>query len=93
MNLRPPFVDRDVIADSLTLANALKLNDQELPELTAMFGLSATCARRWRNWPTRFGLVLVALTRGDRGGLLLAGGDWSDHPGRARRGERHHRGR
>jgi fructokinase len=26
VNLRPPFVDRDVIADSLTLANALKLN-------------------------------------------------------------------
>ena len=41
VNLRPPFVDRAVIADSLTLANALKLNDQELPELTTMFGLTA----------------------------------------------------
>ena len=30
----------------------------------------------------RFGLRLVALTRGARGGLLLAQDAWSDHPGR-----------
>src|SRR5437763_161347 len=36
VNLRPPFVDHGVIEESLTLANALKLNDQELPELAAM---------------------------------------------------------
>ena len=41
VNLRPPFVDRDVIEESLALANALKLNDQELPALAAMFGLAA----------------------------------------------------
>ena len=41
VNLRPPFVDRGVIDDSLVLANALKLNDQELPALAAMFGLPA----------------------------------------------------
>src|SRR3954447_7628845 len=39
VNLRPPFVDPGVIADSLGLANALKLNDQELPALSTMFGL------------------------------------------------------
>jgi fructokinase len=82
VNLRPPFVDRDVIADSLTLANALKLNDQELPELMAMFGLSAGVRESMAELADRFGLLLVALTRGARGGLLLAGGAWSDHPGR-----------
>jgi len=82
VNLRPPFVDREVIADSLTLANALKLNDQELPELTAMFGLSASVRESMAELAGRFGLVLVALTRGARGGLLLADGFWSDHPGR-----------
>ena len=82
VNLRPPFVDREVIADSLTLANALKLNDQELPELTAMFGLSASVRESMAELADRFGLLLVALTRGARGGLLLADGVWSDHPGR-----------
>ena len=64
MNLRPPFVDREVIADSPTLANALKLNDQELPELTAMFGLSTSVRESMAELADRFGLVLVALTRG-----------------------------
>ena len=51
MNLRPPFVDRNVIAESLELANALKLNDQELPELAVMFGLASTERNRWPSWP------------------------------------------
>ena len=32
-------MDRGVIESSLALANALKLNDQELTEMAAMFGL------------------------------------------------------
>jgi fructokinase len=81
VNLRPPFVDRDVIADSLTLANALKLNDQELPELAAMFGLSRDVRESVAELATRFALTLVALTRGPHGSLLLADGIWSDHSG------------
>ena len=82
VNLRPPFVDRDVIADSLALANALKLNDQELPELVAMFGLSSGVRDSIAELADRFDLSLVALTRGAEGGLLLADGLWSDRPGR-----------
>ena len=63
MNLRPPFVDREIIADSLALANALKLNDQELPELAVMFGLSSTVCESMAELADRFGLKLVALTR------------------------------
>ncbi|MDB5352053.1 MAG: sugar kinase, ribokinase [Planctomycetota bacterium] len=81
VNLRPPFVDRDVIAESLTLANALKLNDHELPELAAMFGLPGDARTVMAGLADRFGLSLVALTRGAGGGLLLADGLWSDHPG------------
>ena len=82
VNLRPPFVDRGVIEGSLTLANALKLNDQELPELAAMFGLPAGVRESMAGLAGRFGLSLVALTRGAGGGLLLADGAWSDHAGR-----------
>jgi len=81
VNLRPPFVDRAVVADSLALANALKLNDQELPELALMFGLSGDVRDLMVKLAERFGLALVALTRGAHGGLLLADGVWSDHPG------------
>lgn len=82
VNLRPPFVDRGAIADSLELANALKLNDQELPELAALFGLPAGVREAMAELARRFGLALVALTRGAGGALLLADGAWSDHPGR-----------
>ena len=93
VNLRPPFVDRDVIDDSLALANALKLNDQELPALAAMFGLPGRRAGGdGGSWPP-----LRALAGGPHaragGGLLLADGVWSDHPGRPVDGVRHHRRR
>jgi fructokinase len=82
VNLRPPFVDRDVIEDSLELAGALKLNHHELHELAAMFGLPSGVREAMAELARRFDLSPVALTRGDRGSLLLADGVWSDHPGR-----------
>lgn len=82
VNLRPPFVDRGIIADSLTLANALKLNDQELSELAEIFGLSPDVQESLVELADRFSLPLIALTRGSRGSLLLADGAFSDHPGR-----------
>ena len=81
VNLRAPFVDRGVIEDSLGLADALKLNDQELPALAAMFGLPAEERAAMAALARRFDLALVALTRGPGGSLLLADGAWSDHPG------------
>src|SRR5271154_6883873 len=38
INLRQHFYSRSVIEESLHLANVLKLNDDELPVLTEMFG-------------------------------------------------------
>jgi fructokinase len=81
VNLRAPFVDRGVIEESLRLADALKLNDLELPVLAAMFGLPVETRAAMAGLARRFGLSLVALTRGSEGSLLLAGGAWSDHPG------------
>jgi fructokinase len=81
VNLRAPFVDRAVIEGSLSLANALKLNDQELPALAAMFGLPPEARAAMAGLARRFGLSLVALTRGPGGSLMFADGTWSDHPG------------
>lgn len=82
VNLRAPFVDRNVIADSLELANVLKLNDQELSELASLFDLPTGVREGMSELADRFGLSVVALTRGAAGSLLLTGGRWSDHPGR-----------
>lgn len=81
VNLRPPFVDRGVIEESLRLANALKFNDLELPALAALFGLSGGDREIMAALASRFNLSLVALTRGPGGSLLFADGLWSDHIG------------
>ena len=74
VNLRPPFYDRQVVLDSLNLANALKLNDDELPIVASMLGLSGTEAGLMAELARRYRLPLVALTRGARGAMLLARG-------------------
>ncbi len=83
VNLRPPFVDRGVIERSLGLANVLKLNDQELVVLGEMFGVSGPVEASVEALADRFGLRLVAVTRGSAGSLLFAEGRWSDNPGEA----------
>ncbi|MFA6563835.1 MAG: PfkB family carbohydrate kinase [Verrucomicrobiia bacterium] len=70
INLRQHFHSRDIVEDSLRLANVLKLNDTELPVLAAMFGLSGGIREQLAALAERFGLHTVALTRGAHGSVL-----------------------
>jgi fructokinase len=82
VNLRPPFIDRELIEESLERADVLKLNDQELPILASLFGVSGTDHEAILGLVKRFDLRAVALTRGAEGSLLLQGAQWSEHAGR-----------
>jgi fructokinase len=81
VNLRQQFYSREIIESSLTVANALKLNDTELPVLAAMFNLDGDMRAQLSALAGRFQLRATALTRGANGSLLLANGAWSEHPG------------
>jgi fructokinase len=81
VNLRAPYIDAKAIETSIDVADALKLNDQELPILTKMFGLPDGEREGVEALARRFCLSLVALTRGASGSLLHAVREWSDHPG------------
>jgi len=81
INLRQRFYTPEIIATALTLANALKLNDAELPVLAAMFGLAGDARAQLAALATKFDLHAIALTRGAHGSLLLAAGVWSEHAG------------
>jgi fructokinase len=74
INLRPPFIDHDVITQSLLAANVLKLNEQELPVLAQLFELAGSPAQQLSKLAERFSLRLIALTRGGEGSALLAEG-------------------
>jgi len=81
INLRQQFYSREIVDDSLRLANVLKLNDTELPVLAAMFSLAGGVREQLAALAQRFALRAVALTRGAHGSVLLADDAWSEHSG------------
>jgi fructokinase len=81
VNLRQDYYSREVIEESLALANVLKVNETELARLADMFGLPGDERGRVAELAGRFGLRAVACTRGEGGSLLHAQGRWSERPG------------
>ncbi len=82
VNLRQAYYSQDVLAESMRLADIVKLNDEELPKIMSLCTLAhkdeLSSARRLLE---RFGLKAVCITRGGRGSLLVRGKDVSEHPG------------
>jgi fructokinase len=81
VNLRQNFYTRRIIEESLALANVLKVNETELPVLAEIFQLHGDERRQVVELVQRFGLRVVACTRGGQGSLLYSEGRWSEHPG------------
>ncbi len=71
LNLRERFYDSEVIKTSLTLANAVVLNEEELPVVARLCALGAGSEKELvRALVEKFALRLAVLTRGPRGALL-----------------------
>jgi fructokinase len=70
INLRPPFYSEDIVLDSLRLANALKMNDEEAPLLAELSSIEAEGADLLPKLAKRWNLNTVAMTAGEDGALL-----------------------
>ena len=71
VNLRQRYYDADVLAESMEVANAVKLNEEELPVVARLCGLAETTpVEQLRALCERFDLRLAALTRGPCGSVL-----------------------
>ena len=71
VNLRQRYYDADVLAESMEVANAVKLNEEELPVVARLCGLAETTpVEQLRALCERFSLRLAALTRGPCGSVL-----------------------
>jgi fructokinase len=82
INLRQNYFSREVVHDLLSMSNALKLNDQELPVVAQLLGLGGDADGAIRELMNRYRLTLVALTRGSAGSRLYdADGAVFEHPG------------
>jgi len=71
LNLRAPFFDDEVIESSLTHANILKLNDEELSYIARLFVNAGDEISQAQQLAKRFDLQAIAVTRGSRGGVLI----------------------
>lgn len=81
MNLRGGFYTSEILHDSLEIANVCKLSDAELPVAAAMLGLRGDARECLDELSARYGLRLIAYTRGGNGSLLGSAGAWHEHPG------------
>lgn len=70
INLRYPFYLKEIIAASLQDANILKVNDEELGILSAMFTLPQQQDEIIAELFTQFSLQLIAVTAGAQGSTL-----------------------
>lgn len=67
INLRQHFYSKELIEDSLKMANILKINDEELGIVRPMFGLeSMDVDEACRSLIGTFGLKMLVLTGGDK---------------------------
>jgi fructokinase len=82
VNLRQSYYSAEVLAESMKLADIVKLNDDELPKIMSLakFPHKDDVSSAQRLIST-YDLKLLCLTRGGRGSLLVRNGDASEHPG------------
>lgn len=90
VNLRQNYYSPDLLEESLQLANALKLNEDELPIVASLLSASEVPGSTdpgeerltMEQLRDHYDLRLVALTRGSKGSLLFAEDSWSERAGR-----------
>ena len=82
VNLRQSYYSAETIAQSLRLADIVKVNDEELPRILSLCSLphkdERSSAQRLLE---TYKLKLVCVTRGERGSLLQRPNDASEHKG------------
>ena len=72
INLRQKFYARETIEATLSKTRLLKLNDEEWPILAEMFGVTTVVPGGLKKLMRRFGIEIVALTRGAEGSLICS---------------------
>jgi len=81
INLRQHYYSGELIEKMLELSTVLKLNDEELPVVAEVMGISGDEKSLIEQIASRYSLDLVALTKGGNGSCLYHDGSFSEHDG------------
>jgi fructokinase len=71
INLRQHYYSKEILEESLRLADILKINDEEIRIVAGMFGLGDDDVAACRELIRSFGLKLVILTKGAEGSEVI----------------------
>jgi len=81
MNLRPPYVEKQLVTDSLEVADVVKMNDDEINELKEWYSLPQEDTDSMLELAGRFNISVLCVTSGKKGARLCQDGALFDHPG------------
>jgi fructokinase len=82
VNLRQHYFSAEVLAESIRLADLVKLNHEELPRIISLLGLhSGSEVENAQRLRAAMGLKLVCVTRGGSGSLIVTAHEVAEHPG------------
>ncbi|HEX2535100.1 MAG TPA: carbohydrate kinase [Chitinophagaceae bacterium] len=81
INLRAPHYSRERIEELLPRCRLLKLNEHELPLLSAWYNTHTAPRDQVADLSARFGIGTVVVTRGGAGALLFQKGSFAEHQG------------
>jgi len=81
INLRQEYFSKEIITASLTAANVLKLNTDELHVLIGLLDLPKSTVEALQTLLHRFDLKCIALTRGAAGSVMMTASDLVSCPG------------
>lgn len=81
LNLRTPYIDKDIIEDSLQVADIVKVNKEELFQLKKWYSLSDDDPEATKELIEKFNCSLVCITCGPDGAWLYQDNSWYEHPG------------
>lgn len=82
VNLRQKYFSKQILQDSFRLANVVKMNHEELPQIVKMFDIKTeNQIESAKELLEKFALKLICVTRGGNGSLLLTQNEISEHKG------------
>ena len=82
VNLRQPFFSADILNESAKIADIMKVNQDELPQVAQLLGCKSNAKEAAAPWLLHTcGLKLVCVTEGPSGSSLVAADGVHRHPG------------
>jgi fructokinase len=81
LNLRPPYVDQEIIRQSLRHADVVKVSHNELQRVRGWLDLPEGDREAAAALAESFSCSVVCVTRGKDGSALWRDGKWTERPG------------